>query len=274
MQLSSPTPPDSRLLRNGSKDAVGTPFHAGNGCTLVLACRNQKKAQEAKEHLLTFLDRIRHADEAVLESGETPSRWPDAQDLIPADRDPVASGIASPDDEVAIRHRKRFVEARSASIEERDGYARLKYRAGFCAGTAIDIVPLDLGSLESTQACIRTLKNKYVRVCDPCADQQVPVSDASDPQRRRSALHRDQLAPGDMVDPDEPAQGRHPPDLQAAACRRPQRGRLRLGVAAERWRPLPPVQGAAAAAAQLAVQRALAHHLDRLARSRHPRLPP
>lgn len=142
VQLSSPTPPDS--ARDGKQ--VGTPFHAANGCTLILACRNAARAAEAKAQLEQLLERLSRADDRELARNVGPADW--AQGSSSATRDAGAA-------------RARYTQVVDAPLPARDASARDAYRASFVRGTVIDTIALDLASAASTVACTKELSLRY-----------------------------------------------------------------------------------------------------------------
>jgi len=145
VQLADPTPSDSGML--AGCEVAGTPFHAGDGCTLILACRNQAKAKSAVAHLEGVLAQLKEQSEIEL-----------------ARLSGGVEGVAGKD---AATHagqsmlRRRFETNREAAIEKRVAVARAHYRASFCKGTVIDLVPLDLASIASTRACAAAVSAKY-----------------------------------------------------------------------------------------------------------------
>ncbi|WFD33459.1 3beta-hydroxysteroid 3-dehydrogenase [Malassezia cuniculi] len=146
VQLSSPTPPDSST----DGKATGTPYHAAEGCTLVLACRNPQRAAEAKAHLEHLLQRLGAVDDSELARGVDPAHWT-PQGASSA----VASAASAP------AARPRYTQTLSAPVPTRDAAARDAYRASFVRGTVIDTVSLDLASAQSTIACASELARRY-----------------------------------------------------------------------------------------------------------------
>lgn len=147
VQLSSPTPPDSVTLETLQHDASGTPFDARDGCTLVLACRNQAKAEDAKRQLQDLLSQLSQSDDEVIQSNRSPDTWPDAKST-------------SIHDKKALRKRE-YETKLDAPLDVRNRDARMEYRQSFCAGTKIEIVPLDLSSVESTKECAKVVASKF-----------------------------------------------------------------------------------------------------------------
>ncbi|WFD43827.1 3beta-hydroxysteroid 3-dehydrogenase [Malassezia psittaci] len=141
-QLSSPSPKDTALLKNGRTEAAGTTFDAGEGCTLILACRNEAKARAAAASL-----------EALLES------FTKEKDELDTD-EPI--GKSSAMDSSSVQElQSRYVTDRSASVSQRNAAAGALYRKKFVRGTRIEISPLDLASLKSTQAFVASVQQRY-----------------------------------------------------------------------------------------------------------------
>lgn len=147
VQLSSPTPPDSAALDIPRRDAAGTPFDARDGCTLVLACRNQAKAEDAKLQLQELISHISHSEDELIQSNRSPDTWPDASS-------------SSVNDKKLLRKRE-YETKLDAPLDVRNRDARIEYRQSFCAGTKIEIVPLDLSSIASTKECARVVASKF-----------------------------------------------------------------------------------------------------------------
>lgn len=146
VQLSNPTPPDSAALDSGDHEVAGTPFHAAEGCTLLLACRNQAKAAEAVTHLKQILARLATADDLAVQKNTSPSRWAEAS----------SSAVAS----ASSLRKREFTQDDSAPLDTRTREARIHYRQSFCRGTIIEVIPLDLASLENTKACAKLITDK------------------------------------------------------------------------------------------------------------------
>ena len=147
IQLSNPVPPDSAALDIPRRDAAGTPFDARDGCTLLLACRNQAKAEAAKLELQELLFQLSHSDDELIQSNRSPNIWPNASSSSVNDNKPL---------------RKREYETKlGAPLEMRNSDALLKYRQSFCAGTKIKIVSLDLSSVASTKDCARVVASEF-----------------------------------------------------------------------------------------------------------------
>lgn len=170
IQLSSTMPSDSGMLDDPKHNVASTPFHASEGCTLLLACRNQAKAREAVAQLESLLHRLSTTDDEYLEKHGLPS--PAQKNTQPATASspasaPAASTLSSTTSSAidmssksSLRHRDMTTSRLNSPLDQRTREARKMYRTSFCKGTVIDVVPLDLASLESTKACARTITAK------------------------------------------------------------------------------------------------------------------
>lgn len=157
IQMANTMPPDSAMLDKPAHDAASTPFHAGEGCTMLLACRNQAKARDAVVHLQTVLQRLYYTDESYLEKHGLPEP---ASALHTSPEAKVATASAVANASTLLRRRDKTDERRSMPLDERKKNARTLYRRSFCKGTSIEVVPLDLASLASTKACVEAVKSK------------------------------------------------------------------------------------------------------------------
>lgn len=139
VEMSSTAPHDTGMLDHPHFSAAPSPFHASEGCTLILACRNQAKAKEAVAHLQNVLRRLSEECEAELNSSS---------------RQEQASAASSGVDAASLlRHREHTNQRLSMPVDERTRIARALYKQSFCKGTVIEVIPLDLASLASTRAC-------------------------------------------------------------------------------------------------------------------------
>lgn len=144
VQLSTPTPPDSTALYGGREDAAGTPFDAGNGCTLILACRNEAKARAAIEALEALLQKLHDQ----------------VDDDLPERAGSAASSAVDAPSKDGLRTRQ-FTNDRSAPLAERNAVARTEYRRRFARNSKIEFVKLDLASVASTKACAQKVLATY-----------------------------------------------------------------------------------------------------------------
>jgi 3-keto steroid reductase len=185
LQLSSPLPSDTLPVHPAKRtidDALlPTPFQASAGCTLLLACRNPHRAQDARDALLTILDRLgKLPDEkgtptsvtelekwGVSQAGALGTlRGKETEEVMDAqpDGDQAGSSTGLKEGQKDLRKRKQgkqgevFEPRLLDEVEKRDARARGEYRRRFCQGTKIEIVQLDLGSLDSVHGCARRLK--------------------------------------------------------------------------------------------------------------------
>ncbi|WFD30766.1 3beta-hydroxysteroid 3-dehydrogenase [Malassezia sp. CBS 17886] len=151
VQLASPCPSDGAALGDGARprDAVaGTPFHAADGCTLILACRDRARAQNAVAHLERLVAQLHDMEDDTLQRSTHPSQF-SAQ----------STGVAPASNDATLRQRS-FSNERSAPLAERGADARTHYRRAFCRGTRIETVALDLASAESTLACASDVRRR------------------------------------------------------------------------------------------------------------------
>lgn len=135
-QLSSPHQSDLSATsprRSPSPDAT-SPFATPNGLTLVLLCRNMKKAEKAKKALLEEVGLSRAAAGPLLNGGEE----------ISSDED---------DDEEVSRQLLASPSEPELSPD--------RYRARFLSNLEIHLVPLDLASTSSTLTCASTISNSF-----------------------------------------------------------------------------------------------------------------
>ncbi|PWN18942.1 NAD(P)-binding protein [Microstroma glucosiphilum] len=185
LQLSSPLPSDTLPVHPAKRtidDALlPTPFQASAGCTLLLACRNPHRAQDARDALLAILDRLsRLPDEkgtptSVMELEKWGVSQPGAlgtlrgketEEVMDAqpDGDKTSSSTGLRTEPQDLRRREQANEGAEFEprllddVEKRDARARGEYRRRFCEGTKVEIVQLDLGSLDSVHGCARRLK--------------------------------------------------------------------------------------------------------------------
>jgi 3-keto steroid reductase len=198
VQLSAPLPSDTEprfALRDGPA-ALPSPFAAPHGCTLVLACRNPVKAHRARRELMALLEALGELpDEAQPTEAPRSRRLPKGS--IDEDADPALAAQAV---EASIRRRRRRGAAAAAATAEgqaqdalasgatssalpppkaldtydetrdgdgaslsfaaREARARGVYRRRFVAGTRIEFVPLDLGSMASVLSCAKDITER------------------------------------------------------------------------------------------------------------------
>ena len=192
-------PTNPRTDTPASDPRPPTPFAAPNGATLILACRNPIKAHKARQQLLRLLKWIENLPEHVDTPTGPPETWaygfdhesksdklddPDSDSDIRAsipheDADPAlvahaqennvrlrrklrtAATLDSEDDDHNNDDENKNAPNLNESLESRTKRANARYRRRFCQGTAIEFVPLDLGSMASALECARIIRSRH-----------------------------------------------------------------------------------------------------------------
>ncbi|PWN46334.1 NAD(P)-binding protein [Ceraceosorus guamensis] len=156
VQLSHALPPDTRpdwsLSSSHSSDSEATPspFAAPNGCTLVLACRNLKKAHAAKTELQTLLWNLARLPETSESLCDVPRQ------SFKHDEHQFASGDMSARGDYSRDEKGNLLE-----LDQREPRAAAAYRRRFCEGTQIEVVELDLNSMSSALSCASEVTQRY-----------------------------------------------------------------------------------------------------------------